>query len=115
MQRDGAVAENSIAAATAVVGYDLLSNDINQQSGGRRRIGRAGLAGSAAALDTKVGVFIGTNKVGTLFNVATGAVLMDAHGRNIQAIVPADTEVHLYVEDAPATNPINYVVEFTPA
>lgn len=109
---DGNLAEQSVAAATAVVGYDLLTNDPLRQSEATRRIRKAGLAGSAAALDTKVELKVGNTTVATLFNVSTGAVLTDAHMRGVGARVPAGVEVRAVVTDAPATNPINIVVEF---
>lgn len=106
------VAEQSIAAATAVVGYDLLQNDINNTAQYPRVITRAGLAGSAAALDTVVDLYVGTQVVATLHNVATGAVLSDAHFRDVHKMVGAGEQVRAKVTDAPATNPINIVVEF---
>lgn len=106
------VSEQSIAAATAVADYDLLQNDINRQAGYPRTLLRAGLAGSAAALDTRVGLYAGRVKLGSLYNVATGAVLSDAHFRDFHAFLAAGTEVRAIVEDAAATNPINIVVEY---
>ncbi|KKK87001.1 hypothetical protein LCGC14_2757620 [marine sediment metagenome] len=69
------------------------------------------MAGSAAALDTKVEVFVGAQKVGDLYNVDTGAVNRDAMFR-VGTPVPAGVEVHLFVRDAPTTNPINCAVDF---
>jgi len=106
------VAEQSIAAATAAAGYDLLKDDINNLANYPRVLTRAGLAGSAAALDTRVAIYIGTDVVARLYNVATGAVLTDAHFRDIHKMVPAGVQVRAVVEDAPATNPINIVAEF---
>lgn len=105
-----AVFEDSIAAATAVVGYDLLSNlPYARVSGGDRVLSAAGLAGSAAALDTRVGVFIGGVKIGQLFNVSTGHVNNDRDLNDFgDAFIPAGESLSLLVEDAPATNPINF-------
>ena len=102
----------SIAAATAVVSYDLAQNTVWQQSDKPRRIRSAGLAGSAAALDTKVDVMIGAVKVGEMYNTSTGAVSRDADMFNFGSMVPPGTEVHFFVVDAPATNPINLTVDF---
>ena len=101
----------SVAAAVAVVTFDLCSNQSWRLSPSRRRIVAVGLAGSAAALDTAVDVFVGNTKVGTLYNAATGAVTKD-HMFRIGTPVPGGQEVHLYVTDAPATNPLNAVVDF---
>jgi len=109
-----AVLEQSIAASTAVLQYNLLQNDPLRQTGYARRIIKVGLAGSAAALDTRVSIMVGATKVATLFNVATGAVLSNAHFRAVDAFIPGDGEVSAIVEDAPATNPVNIVLETEP-
>jgi len=101
----------SIAAATAVVGYDLAQNTYWQQSRRPRRIIAIGLKGSAAALDTKIRLSVDAVQVGDIFNSGTGAPNRDDMFR-IGAIVPAGAEVHAFVEDAPATNPINLAVDF---
>jgi len=101
----------SVAAATAVVGYDLARDTYWQQSNRSRRIVAIGLKGSAAALDTKVRLMVGAQQVGEMFNSGTGAPNRDDMFR-IGAIVPPGQEVHLFVDDAPATNPINASVDF---
>lgn len=106
-----AVAEISVAAATAVVGYDLMQDNQVQTSAQARTLVSIGLAGSAAALDTKVEVKVGTTSFGELYNAATGAVLRD-HIRRVGAPVPPNVPVHLYVTDAPGTNPINASLDF---
>lgn len=105
-----AVWEDSIAAATAVVGYDLLSGlPMARTSGAPRVIRSGGMAGSAAALDTRADVFVGGSKIGQLFNKATGHVLQDAHVSDFgDAFIPAGEPLSLVIADAPATNPINF-------
>lgn len=103
--------EESIAAATAVVGFDLLSGNSLRQSDRPRTIVGVGLAGSAAALDTEVDIFVGQIRVGNIYNKATGAVTRD-HMFAMRSTVPPNQEVHAYVVDAPATNPINILVDF---
>jgi len=105
------VEQESIAAAVAVVGYDLLQNSSMRQSNKNRTLIAAGLQGSAAAGDTEVELTIGTNRVGKLFNVTTGFPNRDAMFRVGQP-VPSGEEVHAYVRDAPATNPINIALDF---
>ena len=101
----------SIAAATAIVGYDLLANESLRQAEQGRSLIAAGLAGSAAALDTKVRIMVGQVEVGKIYNSATGAPNRDSMFRVGQG-VPGGVEVHAYVEDAPATNPINLALDF---
>lgn len=101
----------SIAAATAILGYDLCQNTPWQTSPRARRIVGIALTGSAAALDTHVKILVGTDQVGDAYNAATGAPTKD-HMFRIGALVPAGESVHAFVDDAPATNPINLVVDF---
>ena len=101
----------SIAAATAVVGYDLIEGNSLKQSDKPRSLIAAALAGSAAALDTLVDIFVGQVKVGAMYNSAVGAPNRD-HLFRIGVYVPANQEIHAYVVDAPATNPINIILDF---
>lgn len=105
-----AVYEDSIAAATAVVGFDLLSNIPEARTtGGHRALRAAGIAGSAAALDTRVGVYVGGRRIGRLFNAATGHVNNDRDMTDFgDAYIPPGESLALTVEDAPVTNPINF-------
>jgi lipid-binding SYLF domain-containing protein len=101
----------SVAAATAVVGYDLARDTVWQQSTKARAVAGLALKGSAAALDTEVDIYVDNVRVGNLFNSGTGAPNRDDLFRS-GAYVPAGSEVHLLIKDAPATNPINVLVEF---
>ena len=105
------IGQVSIAHGTAVVGYDLFKDTIWQQASYPRVLSGVGCAGSAAALDAKVSVYVGTVKVGEFYNSATGAVLVNQHMFAMNEEVPAGTLIHAYVDDAPATNPLNVVVE----
>lgn len=107
------VGQISVAAATAVVGYDLLVGEWFQQMPDDRVLTGIGLAGSAAALDTLVELFVDTVKVGEFYNSAAGAVLMDAHMIDLADIyVPGGSRIFVYVIDAPTTSPINLVLEW---
>ena len=106
------VGQVSVAAATAVVGYDLFSDEWFQQLSDDRDLTGIGVAGSAAALDTLLELFVGTEKIGEFYNSATGMVLMDAHMLEIDADVPEGELLHLYVVDAPATNPLQVVLQW---
>ena len=106
-----AVAEISVAAATAVLGYDLMANSSFRSSTLPRRIRAIGLAGSAAAGDTRVSVRAGQMEIADIYNSATGFPTRD-HLKRVDVVVPANTELHAVVTDAPATNPINLMVEF---
>lgn len=102
----------SVAAATAVVGYDLLNNRSDISSTGARRVLRAvGLTGSAAAGDCAVDVKVGNRIVASLFNSATGFPSNDASKFPTSYAVPAGSSVSVIITDAPATNPINLLLD----
>lgn len=102
----------SVPAATAVVGYDLLTNRPEISSAGRGRVLRSiALTGSAAAGDTVVDIKVGDRTVATLYNSATGFPTNDASKFDTQYGVPAGSAVSAIVVDAPATNPINLLLD----
>lgn len=103
--------ENSVAAATAVVGYDLAKDTIWQQTGRHRALKGVALCGSAAGGDTKVSIFVDTVKVSEIYNTTTGFPTRD-HLKEIGAMIPANSRLHAYVDDAPSTNPINIMFEW---
>lgn len=96
----------SVAAATAVVGYNLATGQTWRSAPYNRRLAGMGLAGSAAALDTHVRIMVGQEEVGDMFNASTGAVTRDDMF-GVGALIPAGTEIMVIVDDAAASNPIN--------
>lgn len=102
----------SVAAATAVVGYDLLTNRPDIATAGHRRTLRAvGLTGSAAAGDAAVDIKVANRTVASLFNSATGFPAADSAKFNTSFLVPAGAPVSIIVTDAPATNPLNALID----
>jgi len=102
----------SIAAAVAVVGYDLLTNRPDIASSGLRRVLRSlALTGSAAAGDAAVDVKVANRTVASLFNTATGFPTADAAKFDTQYAVPPGSPVSVIVTDAPATNPLNLLID----
>jgi len=102
----------SVAAATAVLGYDLLTSRVDIATGAGRRVIRAlGLTGSTAAGDTSVDVKVGSRVVATLFNSGTGFPLNDASKFPTQYLVPPGSPISVVVTDAPATNAINLLID----
>ena len=100
----------SVAAATAVVGFDLLRENTQRVAGYQRMIKRVALKGSAAALDTEIQLMVGQTEVARLFNSGTGAPNRDDLFE-VGIRVPANAPVYAKVVDAPATNPINLALE----
>jgi len=102
----------SVAAATAVVGYDLLTNRPDIQNSAASRVLRGlALTGSAAAGDSVVDIKVGNRTVATLYNTATGFPTADASLFPTQYSVPAGSPLSVIVTDAPATNPLNLLVD----
>lgn len=110
-----AVFTASVAAATAVVGFDLLTNQAQlRQSGGNRTLESVALTGSAAAGDSEVSIRIGNTEVARLFNSATGFPTQDAAKVDVGgAFIPAGEPLQALVLDAPATNPLNVQMDVT--
>jgi hypothetical protein len=107
-----AISQGSVAASVAIVGADLLAGDTNRSSTMNRNLVSIGLAGSAAALDSKVRLMVGNLEVATLFNSATGAVNVNTSMFRLMQPVPAGSIISLLVTDAAATNPLNYALDF---
>ncbi len=102
----------SIAAATAVVGYDLLTNRPDIANATNRRILRAlGLTGSGAAGDTVADIKVGNRTVATLYNTATGFPTNDASKFPTAYNVPPGSPVSVIITDAPVTNAINLLID----
>lgn len=100
------IGQFSVAAATAVVGYNLATGQTWRSAPFNRRLSGMGLTGSAAALDTHVRIMAGQQEIGDMFNSATGAVNRDAMF-GVGALIPGGVELMVLVDDAAASNPIN--------
>ncbi len=107
------IGQVSIAAAVAVAGFDLAASTTWRVAGVARVLNSVGLAGSAAALDSKIDVFVGNQKVGEMFNSSTGAVNRNTDMFRIGEVVPAGTPISMLVTDAPATNPLNAAADLS--
>ena len=99
----------NVAAATAVIGYDLLSGQPVRTSDVDRVITGLGIMGSAAALDTVADLLEGFDRQITVQNRTTGAPNMDDVLPTVVEI-PAGSPITLPVVDAPATNPIAGII-----
>jgi len=100
----------SVAAATAVVGYDLLKDSRHQQVEYERGLMALKLCGSAAKGDTEIEVFVGDEFIGNYFNSLEGAGVFGNADEEVDlggVEVYEGEKVHAYIKDAPTTNPIN--------
>jgi len=100
------VGEVGVAAATAVVGYDLMKDTKFQRSSRPRALTGFALKGSAAGGDTKVELFIGNVYIAEFYNKDVGLPNMDDVQPMDMNYVPPAEDIHVYVTDAPSTNPI---------
>lgn len=106
----GAVYEVSVAAATAVLGYNMFQNQSWVTSGRTRRIVGFAVTGSAAAGDAAVDLKVGQFVVSTKYNTTTGFPTRD-HMVPLNAVVPAGELISCIVTDAPGTNPLNILID----
>jgi len=105
--------EVSIAAAVAVLGFNMLANSPHRQSSTPRTLTAIALRGSAAAGDSEISVLVNQTEVARIFNTTTGFPNRD----DLVAIgerIPQNAEISAIVVDAPATNPLNLLAEFGP-
>jgi len=100
----------SVAAATAVAGYDLFRDQTWRVSAKPRRLYGVRVAGSAAAGDCSFNLFIDQFHVGRFYNLATGWPTSD-HDIPLKGnYVPAGATISAIMHTAPTTNPINVVL-----
>jgi len=102
----------SIAAATAVVGFDMLTNRPDIAVASTPRVIRAiGLTGSAAVGDSVVDIKVASRTVATLVNNVLNFPAADSGKFETMYNVPAGSPVSVIVTDAAATNPLNLLID----
>lgn len=107
----GSAVEISIAAATAILGFNMMSNSPHRQNDKPRVIRAVALRGSAAAGDSAISIVVNQTEVARIFNTNTGFPNRDDLVA-IGARIPANSEISAVIVDAPATNPLNLLIEF---
>ncbi len=93
-----------VAAATAVLGYDMFTSEPWARSPTHRTLNEIGVAGSAVIGDSEVDLYVDEIRIGNFFNTALllpGFDQMIALGR---LFVPAGALLRALVRDAPATS-----------
>jgi len=102
-----------IAAATAAVGYDLMTGIAEARVPYARIMDGFALVGSAAAGDTVVDLFINGTKKGTYANTSTGVAIdqnKDLMGMDL--FIGANQLIEVKVTDAASTNAVVCQMEF---
>jgi len=100
----------SVAAATAVAGYDLFQNQKWNITGKPRTLKGIRVAGSTAAYDCSFNLYIGDSHIGEFFNLAAGAPLVD-HFLPLNKYVPPGSRIAAVMVTAPTANPINVILD----
>ena len=101
----------SVAAATAVVGFDMMTGQRWKEQGNDRVLTGVALCGSAAEGDSEVEVLVDETRIGSFFN--TKLLFPDEDDLiAVNVIVAANAEITVVVVDAPATNPLNVRMDF---
>jgi len=98
-------------AAQAALNNDLVNEASEQWKPARnvnraRRIYRAALTGSAAAMDTAIRLEAGGKPLAKLYNTSTGGVTTKDEIFPIGATIPPNVDFKAVVTDAAATNPV---------
>lgn len=105
------ILEVTVAAATAVLAYDLLKDVVGKRDSSPRTLIGIGLAGSAVAGDAAVDIMVNSIPVATLYNLVLAWPTKD-HILPCNIFVPGDAELAAVVVDAPVTSPLNLVLIF---
>ena len=92
-----------VAAATAILGYDLLKDVVGKKEAGGRALIGVGLAGSAVVGDSEIDVYVNSVPVATLKN---SSLLVPKKDDILpcRIHVPGNSELALIVTDAPVTS-----------
>lgn len=104
------IGQVSIAAASATVDTDLFRDKTWRIAATARQLRGMAVAGSAAAGDTVLQLFVDQHLIGDFHNLATGFPTRDHIVPLPGNYVPAGATVACIVKDAPATNPINVIL-----
>lgn len=102
------IGQVSVAAATAIVGYDCFTNEKWNVSGRNRLLRGVAMAGSTAAGDCEADLFVGSMLITHLFNSATGFPLREHLKALGQIVVPAGSKISCIITNAAVGNPINF-------
>lgn len=100
----------AVAAATAIIGYDLFTGQVWARSPVDRILTGTGVTGSAVIGDSEVEMFIDEVRVGSFFNnrllVPTQDEVVDLE----DLFIPSGALLRSIVRDAPATSIIYHTV-----
>ena len=100
----------SVAAATAVVDYDLFTDEVFARTPQARMVTAFALCGSAVVGDCKVELYVGETRIGAFYNnklaFPDNNDLLSLEG----LYVPPNSQLRCIVRDAATTNPVNAMI-----
>lgn len=109
----------NITAAVAVVGYDLLTSEVENRQPYARTIVGVGCIGSAAIGDFEFELRVNGKSEGRFQNTTVGvgasnpgAVAMDKDLKKVDIYVPANSRIEALVTDAATTNAVKCELHF---
>lgn len=100
----------AVAAATAVVGFDLFTDEVWSRSPVDRVLTGSGIAGSAVIGDSEVELFIDEVRVGSFLNNRLLVPTQDEIQALEDLFIPAGAQLRSIVRDAPATSILYHTV-----
>ena len=104
------IGQVSVAAATAVAGYDLFRDQTWRVAAKPRKLMGVAVCGSAAAGDCSFDLFIDQYHVGRFYVLATGWPTRDHIVACKGNFIPPGATVAAIMHVAPTTNPINVII-----
>jgi len=93
-----------VAAATAIVGFDMFTGEPWARTPQRRVINEIGVTGSAVVGDSEVELFVDEVRIGNFFNSALLVPQFDSMIALGRLLVPGGSLLRCLVRDAPATS-----------
>jgi len=93
-----------VAAATAVVGYDMFVGEPWARSPVNRTINEIGVAGSAVVGDSEVELLVDEVRIGNFFNAGLLLPTFDQMIALGRLFIPSGALLRCLVRDAPATS-----------
>ena len=108
--RAGLIGQVSVAAATAVTGYDLFRDQTWRVSSKPRRLFGLMVAGSTAGGDCSFDLFVDQYHIGRFFNSAAGWPTHDHLIPLKGNAVPPGATIAAIMITAPTANPINVIL-----
>ena len=104
------IGQVSIAAATAITGYDLFRDQTWRVAARPRRLRGCAVCGSTAAGDCSFDLFIDQFHVGRFYVLATGWPTRDHVVPLAGNFVPPGATIAAIMVTAPTANPINVIL-----